>query len=101
MDWLAFVEIFMYRLEVIPVIWIVLALLQIFFVTKMLSALYVCFIHCIYSCLLQTRFIRKHFKHIVLLQYRHRDHSGSVVECLNRDLGVSGSSLTSVTVLCP
>ena len=30
-----------------------------------------------------------------------RDRSGSVVECLNRDAGVEGSSLTAGTVLCP
>ena len=27
--------------------------------------------------------------------------SGSVVECLTRDLGGAGSSLTSITALCP
>ena len=31
----------------------------------------------------------------------HREHSGSVVECLTRDRGAVGMSLTSVTVLCP
>ena len=30
-----------------------------------------------------------------------RERSGSVVECLTRDLGVVGSSLTSFTGLCP
>ena len=30
-----------------------------------------------------------------------RGHSGSVVECLTRDRGAVGSSLTGVTVLCP
>ena len=29
-----------------------------------------------------------------------REHSGSVVECLTRDRGAVGSSLTGVTVLC-
>ena len=29
------------------------------------------------------------------------EHTGSVVECLTRDRGAAGSSLTSVTVLCP
>ena len=29
-----------------------------------------------------------------------REHSGSVVECLTRDRGVAGLSLTCVTVLC-
>ena len=29
------------------------------------------------------------------------EHSGSVVECLTRDRGAAGSSLTRVTVLCP
>ena len=29
------------------------------------------------------------------------ERSGSVVECLTRDRGVAGSSLTGVTVLCP
>ena len=32
---------------------------------------------------------------------RHREHSGSVVECLTLDLGAAGLSLTGVTVLCP
>ena len=31
----------------------------------------------------------------------NRERSGSVVECLTRDLGAAGSSLTSVTVLYP
>ena len=30
-----------------------------------------------------------------------RESSGSVVECLTRDRGAAGSSLTGVTVLCP
>ena len=30
-----------------------------------------------------------------------RERSGSVVECLTQDRGVAGSSLTSITVLCP
>ena len=29
------------------------------------------------------------------------ERSGSVVECLTRDRGAAGSSLTCVTVLCP
>ena len=29
------------------------------------------------------------------------EHSGSAVECLTRDRGTAGSSLTGVTVLCP
>ena len=29
------------------------------------------------------------------------EHSGSVVECLTRDRGAAGSSLTGVSVLCP
>ena len=29
------------------------------------------------------------------------EHSGSVVECLTRDQGAAGSSLTGVAVLCP
>ena len=36
-----------------------------------------------------------------LIQARVRKRSGSVVECLTRDLGVAGSSLTGVTVSCP
>ena len=36
-----------------------------------------------------------------LIQARVRKRSGSVVECLNRDLGVAGLSLTGVIVLCP
>ena len=30
-----------------------------------------------------------------------RERRGSMVECLTRDRGVSGSSLTGVTELCP
>ena len=30
-----------------------------------------------------------------------REHSDSVVECLTRGLGVSGTSLTGVAALCP
>ena len=30
-----------------------------------------------------------------------RERSGSVVECLTRDRGATGSSLTSITALCP
>ena len=33
--------------------------------------------------------------------HTYREHSGSVVECLTRDLGAAGASLTDVTVLCP
>ena len=36
-----------------------------------------------------------------LLIDSHHQHSGSVVECLNRDQGVAGSSLTGGTALCP
>ena len=34
-------------------------------------------------------------------QRSYRERSGSVVECLTRDKGAAGSSLTGVTVLCP
>ena len=30
-----------------------------------------------------------------------KEYSGSVIECLTQDRGAMGSSLTSVTVLCP
>ena len=36
-----------------------------------------------------------------LIQARVRECSGSVVKSLTRDLGVAGSSLTGLTVLCP
>ena len=36
-----------------------------------------------------------------LLYIKVREHSESVVECLTRDRGAVGSSLTGVTVLCP
>ena len=32
---------------------------------------------------------------------RSRERCGSVVECLTRDRGAAGLSLTSVTALCP
>ena len=31
----------------------------------------------------------------------HMERSGSVIECLTRDRGAAGSSLTVVTALCP
>ena len=34
-----------------------------------------------------------------MYQHESREHSGSVVECLTRDQGAAGSSLTFVTVL--
>ena len=37
----------------------------------------------------------------VILQTYDRERSGSVVECLTRDRGAAGSSLTGVTALCP
>ena len=37
----------------------------------------------------------------VLFERNDWEHSGSVVECLTRDRGAAGSSLTGVTVLCP
>ena len=37
----------------------------------------------------------------IILHVHGREHSGSVVECLTRDRGAAGSSLTGVTVLCP
>ena len=36
-----------------------------------------------------------------LTQARVRERSGSVVKSLTQDLGVAGSSLNSLTVLCP
>ena len=33
--------------------------------------------------------------------HKYRERSGSVVECLTRDRGAAGSSLTGVTSLCP
>ena len=38
---------------------------------------------------------------VSLLQIVYRERSGSVVECLTRDWGTAGSSLTGVTALCP
>ena len=35
------------------------------------------------------------------LKYGFGERSGSVVECLTRDRMAAGSSLTSVTALCP
>ena len=32
---------------------------------------------------------------------QRRERSGSVVECLTRDRGAAGSSITGVTALCP
>ena len=36
-----------------------------------------------------------------IFKHRGREHSGSVEECLTRDRGAAGSSLTGDTVLCP
>ena len=36
-----------------------------------------------------------------MAQYLRRERSGSVVECLTRDQGAAGSSLSGVTALCP
>ena len=38
---------------------------------------------------------------LICIHIYTREHSGSVVECLTRDRGTAGSSLTNVTVLCP
>ena len=35
------------------------------------------------------------------MKVEEMERSGSVVECLTRDRGAAGSSLTGVTVLCP
>ena len=32
---------------------------------------------------------------------KNRERSGSVIECLTRDRGAAGLSLTDVTALCP
>ena len=37
----------------------------------------------------------------LMFYYNRGGRSGSVVECLTRDRGAVGSSLTGVTVLCP
>ena len=34
-------------------------------------------------------------------QTKHKERSGSVVECLTRDRGVAGLSHTGVTAFCP
>ena len=38
---------------------------------------------------------------VFLVQISCRERSGTVVECLSRDQGVAGLSITSVTALCP
>ena len=46
--------------------------------------------------------LRDHPKFFASNQHKkHQECSGSVVECWTRDQGASGSSLTSVTALCP
>ena len=55
------------------------------------------------GCIIMTCNIELHKK----LHYKRsglyftRGQSGSVVECLTRERGATGSSLTGVTVLCP
>ena len=39
--------------------------------------------------------------HFTRIYTEQRERSGSVLECLTRDQGAVGSSLTGVTVLCP
>ena len=46
-------------------------------------------------CCQNTKWI---FQSLALM---YREQRGSVVECLTRDRGAAGSSLTCVTVLCP
>ena len=36
-----------------------------------------------------------------MYMHKERERSDSVVECLNQDPGVGGSSLTGVTAICP
>ena len=83
----------------------------------MFSAFYIC---CIYSSGLKARFfielnnmnldqkapIWVHISCSIDLvrteaDERMRERSGSVVECLTRDRGAAGLSLTGITVLCP
>ena len=40
-----------------------------------------------------------YFIDTVIITFQVREHSGSVVECLTRDRGAAGSSLTGVTAL--
>ena len=42
-----------------------------------------------------------YLEHISYITKKIKMHSGSVVECLSRDGGAAGSSLSFVTVLCP
>ena len=41
------------------------------------------------------------YQSLYLFIFLSRERSGSVVECLTRDRGAAGSSLTGVTALCP
>ena len=41
---------------------------------------------------------------VILCAFKHGrlgEHNGAVVECLTRDRGAVGSSLTGITMLCP
>ena len=49
---------------------------------------------------ISTRFIFC-LGHKVSTQTKHREHSGSVVECLTQYQGAAGLSLTGIAVLCP
>ena len=46
-------------------------------------------------------FGRHHVWQLILYVQSVWERSGSVVECLTRDRGAAGSSLTGVTALCP
>ena len=42
-----------------------------------------------------------HMTNTLISHFWRRERSGSVIECLTRDRGAAGSSLTGITVLCP
>ena len=49
----------------------------------------------------REKFNKVCIKSVISLPARVREHSGSVVECLTRDQGAMGLSLTGITAMCP
>ena len=52
-----------------------------------------------YGLLEQVMFAENINQSLIASSYNHREHSGSVVECLTRDQEAAGLSLSGATVL--
>ena len=54
-----------------------------------------------YHLLVITYYLLLITYYLLLITYHIKERSGSLVECLTRDRGAAGLSLTGVTTLCP